>query len=174
MNDPADLPCLSLHAPWLWAIMHAGKDIENRSPVFPKRFRGKPVVGDVWLHASKWPGAFDPLRPLRGMAAVEWADEMSDVGQVLLASKRLLGSGEMAEAWSMRGHIVGRVEVVRFIPPGEDVSSPWRQPGSLAIEIRNPRLLAKPVPASGALGWWSHEATRAALREQLAARPTPP
>jgi hypothetical protein len=82
VSDSADLPCLSLHAPWLWAIMHAGKDIENRGPTFPRRFRGQPVVGDVWLHASKWPGAFDPLRPLRGAAAIEWANEFSAVEDV--------------------------------------------------------------------------------------------
>ncbi|OJY25783.1 MAG: hypothetical protein BGP11_11215 [Rhodobacterales bacterium 65-51] len=43
-----DLPrlALSIRQPWAWAIIHAGKDVENRD--WPTRFRGP-----VCIHAAK-------------------------------------------------------------------------------------------------------------------------
>lgn len=41
-----DLPALSIRQPWAWAILHAGKDVENRN--WPTRFRGRFLI-----HASK-------------------------------------------------------------------------------------------------------------------------
>lgn len=38
--------CLSIRQPWAWAILHAGKDIENRD--WATRFRGPFLV-----HAGK-------------------------------------------------------------------------------------------------------------------------
>jgi hypothetical protein len=37
---------ISIRQPWAWAILHAGKDIENRSWYTPVR-------GRVWIHAGK-------------------------------------------------------------------------------------------------------------------------
>ena len=46
---------LSIRQPWAWAILHAGKDIENRS--WPTNHRG-----DFYIHAAK------------GMSKAEYAD----------------------------------------------------------------------------------------------------
>jgi hypothetical protein len=41
---------ISIRQPWAWAILHAGKDVENRSA--PRQF--KAAVGKrIWLHASR-------------------------------------------------------------------------------------------------------------------------
>ena len=40
------MKALSIRQPWAWAILHAGKDIENRS--WKTRFRG-----EFYIHASK-------------------------------------------------------------------------------------------------------------------------
>ena len=40
------MKALSIRQPWAWAIMHAGKDTENRT--WPTRFRGR-----FFVHASK-------------------------------------------------------------------------------------------------------------------------
>ncbi|MGC4075454.1 MAG: ASCH domain-containing protein [Rubrivivax sp.] len=37
---------LSIRQPWAWLILHAGKDVENRT--WPTRYRGR-----VWIHAGK-------------------------------------------------------------------------------------------------------------------------
>ena len=39
---------LSIRQPWAWAILHAGKDVENRSWALPKYIVGLPVL----LHAG--------------------------------------------------------------------------------------------------------------------------
>lgn len=39
------MKALSINQPWAWAILHAGKDIENRS--WPTKYRG-----DVLIHAG--------------------------------------------------------------------------------------------------------------------------
>ena len=40
---------IAIRQPWAWAIIHAGKDVENRSA--PRRFQ--PAVGQrVYIHAS--------------------------------------------------------------------------------------------------------------------------
>ena len=54
---------ISIRQPWAWAIIHAGKDIENRS--WPTKFRGR-----VLVHASKFSSkkafaeAFDFICPI--------------------------------------------------------------------------------------------------------------
>jgi len=46
---------LSIRQPWAWAILHAGKDVENRS------WHNKHTVGTIAVHASM---GLDPLEKL--------------------------------------------------------------------------------------------------------------
>src|SRR5580704_17656926 len=54
------MKALSIHQPWAWAILHAGKTVENRT--WPTRYRG-PLL----IHASKARSSYD-----RG-AQIDWA-----------------------------------------------------------------------------------------------------
>lgn len=54
---------ISLYAPWAWAILHLGKDVENRSLGFPR------VNGWVWLHCSKGPDAYKRKREAKSSPA---------------------------------------------------------------------------------------------------------
>jgi len=51
---PAELlRAISVRQPWAWAIIHAGKDCENRSMAAAKSFR--PAIGRrVYIHASSY------------------------------------------------------------------------------------------------------------------------
>jgi hypothetical protein len=40
---------ISIRQPWAWAILHAGKDVENRTWPLPKKFIGVKVL----IHAGK-------------------------------------------------------------------------------------------------------------------------
>jgi len=53
---------LTVRQPWAWAIIHAGKDVENRS--WPTEHRG-PLA----IHAGMtvWRGGGDAIRPLAGI-----------------------------------------------------------------------------------------------------------
>jgi hypothetical protein len=45
------LRAISIRQPWAWAVIHAGKDVENRSATAPRQF--KSAVGQrVLIHAS--------------------------------------------------------------------------------------------------------------------------
>lgn len=164
-----DLPelAISVHAPWAWALMHGGKDVENRSmssTAFVAAAR-KGFTGRVWVHASLWPDSKGgPLkedsRPWRDLE--EETDEMLHVYTYLQATELLEGGVDVAYVGvpplrrldALRGHIVGSVEVHGYRAPDDPPNSPWYVPGSLAILVRNPRPLAQPVAEKGALGWW--------------------
>ncbi len=92
-----DLPefAISIRQPWAWAILHAGKDIENRDWV--TRFRG-PVA----IHAAK------------GMTLREFFDAMSFMETVAPVD---LPSTDLP-----RGGIVGVAEIVDCVNRS---SSPW-------------------------------------------------
>jgi hypothetical protein len=55
----AKLPVLSIRQPWAWMIVHAGKDIENRT--WKTNFRGRFLIHaakgctyDEWSEAESW------------------------------------------------------------------------------------------------------------------------
>lgn len=177
---------LSVHAPWAWALMFGGKDVENRGPKFPRRRAGREMLGRVWIQASLWPGQ-GPLRDFsdakskfvaEGQRMVEtmwesqgWLDESYDIrdteclAKLYVATKERLGVSvpKTSELSNLRGHIVGSIEVYGY---ADSSGSPWYVPGSLAILVRHPRPIATPVPAKGALGWWRpEESVLAACRE---------
>jgi len=136
---------ISLYAPWAWALMHAGKDVENRGLTFPKT-----VTGRVWVHASLWPhlGAESRL--------AELYLEFSSVYECMRQSGALQGAPHVSTSQldALRGHIVGSIEVTGYRRPEHAPESPWYVPESLAVLVREPRPLARTVPAKGARGWW--------------------
>lgn len=142
-----DLPelAISVHAPWAWALMHGGKDVENRATTFPRR------VGRVWVHASAWPGTTKVglWNDMTCSMVSRWLEECGQVGR-----RRALHLRDKDAMFALRGHIVGSVEVYGYRMPDDPPDSPWYVPGSLAILVRNPRPLAQPVAEKGLLGWW--------------------
>lgn len=89
------MPAISIRQPFAWAIIHGGKDIENRT--WPTRFRGR-----VLIHAGK---AWHDCRP---------AD--------LEAEMKYLGIELSIPADLPRGGIVGVAEIVDCI---NEPTSPW-------------------------------------------------
>lgn len=161
---------ISVRAPWAWALMFGGKDVENRSPSFPMRFRGAPVLGDVWVHASLWPGgplhAFSSAKEkfvAEGQRMVAtmwksqgWLDETESLPHLYALTEKKLGVSvpKVSDLNRLRGHILGRVRVTGHRDPDNPPESLWYIPGSRAILVEAPRPLATPVPCKGALGWW--------------------
>lgn len=152
---------ISVHAPWAWALMFAGKDVENRSKSFPRQRDGQPVLGRVWVHASLWP-VTGPLPRGETMRGNEWNCELERM-------ERLAGFGAPWKAINeMRGHIVGSIRVDGYQTPDNPPSSKWYIPGSLAVMMCDPIPLAKPVLSPGALGWWRpNELTRVYLETAI-------
>src|SRR5690606_28696576 len=166
---------ISLFSPWAWAIMHGGKDVENRSHgkrVFPQN-----VTGRVWVHASLWPQGKRPFadgsapkKTLQRETEIMletmwwsrgWTDEFYDVRNremvmgLLQRTDRECAPCALSSIDALRGHIVGSVEVTGYRTPDDPPDSPWYSAGGLGIMLKDPRPLPVPVPAKGALGWWT-------------------
>ncbi|ETX26590.1 ASCH domain-containing protein [Roseivivax isoporae] len=124
---------LSVRQPWAWAIMFAGKDIENRS--WQAVNHGLSVCGEIVLHAAK------------GMTQQEYedaADFMASIGVTCPPPYDL---------W--RGAVIGTVEVVDVV---RESASPWFF-GPRGLVLRNPKPVA-PVAVNGALGYFDWQSRR--------------
>lgn len=124
-----DLPgiALSVRQPWAWAIIHGGKDIENRS--WQAVNHGLKKRGRVAIHASK------------GMTKDEFEsarDFMLSIGVACPAASDLL-----------RGGIIGSVEVVDVV---RESDSEWFF-GPRGLVLRDPIACAF-IPSVGALGYF--------------------
>ncbi|RWF02946.1 ASCH domain-containing protein [Mesorhizobium sp.] len=134
---------LSVRQPWPWAIIHGGKDIENRD--WPTKIRGR-----VCLHASK------------GMTRDEYEDCLATVHHISLSHPFPPGLTLPAFDDLPRGGIVGTVEIAGCVT---DSASPWFF-GRYGFVLRNPEPLADVIPVKGALGffrWREHLASGTAV-----------
>jgi hypothetical protein len=110
---------LSIYQPWAWAIIHAGKTIENRS--WKPRYRG-PLL----IHASK--------RPPRTKDIIDMFETMKLAGvhtgdlptEVLDEPERL-----------KLGGVIGRVDLVDVVDRSD---SPWFF-GPMGLVLANPAPL---------------------------------
>ena len=124
MNLP--VKALSVRQPWAWAILRAGKDVENRSAAALRHMRIEPF-SSIALHASK------------GMTRDEYeeaAEFMATLGVVCPAPNLL-----------PRGGIVGAFEVEGVVSAS---ASPWFF-GPRGIALKRARA-CEFVAARGALG----------------------
>jgi len=120
---------LSVRQPWAWAIIFAGKDIENRSAAAVRHGMRR---GPLAIHASK------------GMSQYEYestARFMASIGVTCPPANELI-----------RGGIIGQCEVVDIVTEHD---SPWFF-GPSGLVLANASS-CEPIPASGALGYfkWS-------------------
>lgn len=125
-----DLPdkALSVRQPWAWAIIFAGKDIENRS--WQAMNHGLNVRGRVAIHASK------------GMTQSEYIDAagfMREIGVECPPPDML-----------HRGAVIGSVEVIDAV---RESQSPWFF-GPRGLVLHDPQF-CEPRPSSGALGYFN-------------------
>lgn len=126
---------LSVRQPWAWAIVHAGKDIENRS--WQAVNHGLRQRGRICIHASK------------GMSREEYEDTADFIG----------GMGIVCPpaADLKRGGIIGTVEVVDVVSESE---SPWFF-GPRGLVLSDPQP-CEFIPAIGQLGYFAWSEASAA------------
>lgn len=128
----SDMPkiALSVRQPWAWAIIHAGKDIENRS--WQAVNHGLRQRGRIAIHAAK------------GITR----DEYEDARDTIQSNGHVCPPAHKLE----RGGIIGSVDVVDVVSESD---SPWFC-GPRGLVLRDPVASAF-VPAVGQLGYfqWS-------------------
>jgi len=130
VGPPLPRLALSVRQPWAWAIVHAGKDIENRS--WNGSNPGLKFRGPVCVHASS------------GMTRDEFEDAIEDIDYAASNVDRLPQASEL-----VRGGIIGVVDVVDVIRKSD---SKWWC-GPIGLVLRNPRAI-KPIPCKGQLGFF--------------------
>lgn len=168
---------LTVRQPWAWAIIHGGKDVENRV-----RSLG-PYRGLVAIHAglSIDYEAAELSFPLRRA----WHDAGLPQHMRGGLGHPILREFEDEDApWMPTGSVIGVVDLVDVHPATGDggcfvhehshpytrdrYCSPWAQPNMHHLELANPRPLARPIPATGRLGLWRPGADlETAIRDQL-------
>jgi hypothetical protein len=118
------MKALSIHQPWAWAILHAGKTVENRS--WPTRYRG-PLL----IHASKTRSSYDRE------AKLDW----------------LKVYGVELPRWEEMptGGLLGIVDLVDCLPVNQTVLSPWVE-GPVCWVLAKPRPFPEAVAYRGAQG----------------------
>lgn len=117
---------LCVRQPWAWAIIHARKDIENRSP---KAVRYMTHRGRICIAASKT------------MTQDEYRSAQEFMGRFGLVCPKA--------ADLVRGGIIGTVEVVGMV---SESTSPWWM-GPRGLVLRSPAA-CQPIPSVGQLGFY--------------------
>lgn len=172
-----EMRVLTVRQPWAWAIIHGGKDVENRVRNIAGSYRG-PVAIHVALRDDT--NAFSDFDPSPCLSAL---DSMADGWYE--ATHAALGSPPW---WGQQGHIIGVVDLVDVHTShycfeqsinyaaqlyGEDREafddlpvtngaggligraahcSAWAESDVHHLVLANPRPLAEPIPYKGALG----------------------
>lgn len=140
---------LTVRQPWTWAIVHGGKDVENRTANIAGDYRG-PVA----IHAGK---RFDD-------AAV--SGQCVPLNEVVRAHNATNTDPLTGAPWFHHmGTIIGVVDLVDVhfsgmecgrVPEGTcheyGLCSPWGEEYQHHLVLENPRPLAMPIPHKGALG----------------------
>ena len=124
---------LSIRQPWAWAIVNAGKDIENRSWATKRR-------GPICIHAAK------------GCTNAEWEDAMSFVDRAVPASYAgMLGRRASANhsTDAQRGGIIATAEIVDCVDKHD---SKWFM-GPYGLVLANVQPVEF-IPVKGALGFF--------------------
>ncbi len=152
---------LTIRQPWARAIIHGGKDIENRVRNIAGSYRGPVAIhaGAAWDWEAQFPVGDTPHPTSRSL-----------VRSAIIGVVDLVGSHVVKESASERN-----VCFDHHTPTG-DVCSPWAQPFNQFVGYRgyhlvlaNPRPLAEPIPFKGGLGLRRlDDATTAAVLEAIA------
>lgn len=119
-----DIRCLSLTRPWPWAILHAGKRIENRQRAdgrMPSLCRYR---GPLLLHAAKsWDMTAGEWMLKRGLLGPGCARHVGDAVDWMMIPHRWAQEGLSCTGWENRdrhhpaGVIFARCNVVGHIEP---------------------------------------------------------
>ena len=120
------MKAITVRQPWAYAIMHLGKDVENRTCNIAGSYRG-PLV----IHAAKTGASFDSTHPTL------WPFDARHAFGVALGIVDLI---ESHESW--------------HCCRGSEYCSRWADGNARHLVLSNPQPFAEPIPYRGRLGLW--------------------
>ena len=125
---------LSVRQPWAWAIIHGGKDIENRN--WKTNYRG-PLA----IHAGK---QFDMTGDDQQWMLVHGGEPYVEMLQKFCEE----------DGHDVRGAIIGTVNLIDCIP-SYACKSPWKagnDPDYFCWKLESPHPIDEPIKMPGKLG----------------------
>ena len=138
---------LTVRQPWAWAIIHAGKTVENRR--WSNDYRGPVAIHAGLRFDHDWASAAldDAMRPARNARECR----------------------HLPRPWEVFGAVIGVVDLVDVHEFDGIDCSPWAQPDACHLILENARPLREPMPFKGALGLRRLDvATETAIQEAIA------
>ncbi len=130
MSGGAILKALTIDAYWAWAIIYGKKRVENRS--WRTHYRGL-----LAIHAGK-----------------NCRRDQQAIDAMRLIDPNLESCPTEVQADSIRGRIIGIVDLVGCVEASELDDDPWAF-GPFCWLLRDIQPIAVPVPAIGRQGLWA-------------------
>lgn len=158
---------LTVRQPWAWAIIHGGKDVENRVRNIAGSYRG-PVA----IHVAQEVGSYNDVEAaLQAVHLVTGQDVRTMVVGRPRYGGRIIGVVDLVDVHHATSDDLGAIRC-DINPPGQPWAhecSPWADEVSTHLVLANPRPLSTPIPYRGALGLRRFdEATIARIQEAIA------
>lgn len=162
-----ELRILTVRQPWAWAIIHGGKDVENRVRNIAGDWRGKIAI-HVGLQVEG-----SPLDRRVAEAAGALSRAKSPAMQHVVSQIGMpdLPGWKVPPFYGNRGAIIGVVDLVDVHHLDSAAcydDTEYAEDGMYHLILKNPRPLAEPIPYRGALGLRRlDEETTAAIWPQI-------
>lgn len=137
---------LTVRQPWAWALIHGGKDVENRVRNIAGAYRG-PVAIHAALSTGSWNEAEAALQAVHLRTG-------EDARRHVVGGPRgaIIGVVDLVGVHDSRGEGCGTrkgtAQLGEIIPR----CSEWAEPWTHHLVVANPRPLSEPIPFRGALG----------------------
>lgn len=143
---------LSIRAPWPYAILFLGKDVENRN--WKTHFRGPMLI-----HQSAWFGHEEIHETIQELAKQNFytLEHLIQHGSAYNWSFNATMPGDTLKR---TGAIIGMAEIIDCVTHSE---SPWFF-GPYGFRLRNAVAFPEPIPCRGALGLFRPDVSLAGLR----------
>ena len=135
------MKAITVRQPWAWAILHGGKDVENRTRNIAGSYRGPLVIHAGLAEFEKHNMASRALRKAHGGEVPTVVDFGAALGVVDLVE---VHNGDCIAIETYREGFEQRIEMC----------SPWAEGNRHHLVLANPRPFVKPIAHRGWLGLW--------------------
>lgn len=134
---------LTVRQPWAWAIVHGGKDVENRVRNIAGDYRGPVAIHVAQTYDTAWssPAMFEAMKATGVHHSAEVYPWHQDHGAII----------GVVNLWAVHPDR-DNGNCCPHRPSGGPGGSPWAERDVWHLCLTDPRPLAEPIPCSGALG----------------------
>ena len=139
----SEMRILTVRQPWAWAIIHGGKDIENRVRNIAGDYRG-PVA----IHVAK---QHEPTQAAEAVKQITGQRPQTMKNFLPVDGGHIIGLVDLVDVHNC-SKITGCIDSNEHSDMRRIICSPWAEVHGTHMVLANPRPLAKPIPYRGALG----------------------